>query len=160
MRLTATLLLLLLPLFNACSDPATDDAATPTSGAADRSPPSALGTAPADATAEDDGSAALLEDMHRHFNELVHVAQALDAGELEGVAESASWLAEHEPKNEVPSSWTPYLTRMRDAARQLQQADSVEEARDRFNEVLRSCRSCHLAHAVQPPEDVSWMKVD
>lgn len=82
--------------------------------------------------------------MGKHFSRLLDVRDALVAGRLEQARPHARWIAEHRPEA-MPADWLPFIVEMRDAARTVADAETLERAAMGTGVLARSCGACHLA---------------
>jgi cytochrome c556 len=94
------------------------------------------------ATAQD---TEVLEHMHAHSDAVLAIRQSVIAGSLDGVAESARWLVEHETPSDVAASWADYVPAMRAAAQEALDASDLEAAAAATSRLGLACGGCHGA---------------
>lgn len=92
--------------------------------------------------------ASLSEHMHRHLSSIRAVKQFIIAGQIDGMREPAAWLAEHEASPELPGNWEPYVTELREHARETAFANHLVFAAASLSEMARTCGDCHRANNV------------
>ncbi len=88
---------------------------------------------------------ALLDHMHAHAEQLDDLNYALDDGDLFRASTSAYWLGRHDEIKGLPDSLQPYVTGMRDAARDVEKAEDVDAAKAAAKRVGEACQACHDA---------------
>jgi len=86
-----------------------------------------------------------LEHMHEHAAKLDDLNFALADGDLDAAMTPAYWLSGHETVSGVPSELLPYLYRMREAARAVEEATDLATAQIAAEEINEQCQGCHLA---------------
>jgi len=91
---------------------------------------------------------AFIEHMHLHAEKLDDLNFALADGDLEGAMTPAYWLSGHETVSGVPSELLPYLYRMREAARAVEEATDLATAQIAAEEINEQCQGCHIAAEV------------
>ena len=101
-------------------------------------------------------SDAFVRHMHLHAKQLSQLNAHLANGDLEAAGTPGYWLSRHEGKNVFPDNLMPHLETMRLAARDVEQADTLEAARFAAKQIAASCRGCHTAAGV----DVSSLELD
>jgi cytochrome c553 len=96
------------------------------------------------------GSATLGDRMFDHFQRAGQIQTSLIVGDLDGARRPAGWLAEHvEPTDLGPASET-WVPRMREAARAVVGAASVDEAANAAGRIGATCAGCHAASGDGP----------
>ena len=87
----------------------------------------------------------IVEHMHAHADAVMSMRQAVIAGSLDGVAESARWLVEHEPPAAVAAGWADYVPAMRSAAQAALDATDLAAAAAATSRLGAACGDCHAA---------------
>jgi len=131
----------------ACSQPSVPSAPAPEAPEPAASDPEALAAADNDAKMthpRPDWEVKQHMDMHFQFATEA-LFMAFD-GNLEGIHSEAKKLAEHEPIEEAPAAWKPYVDKMHTRAVELQNAPTVEESGKSLALLAGSCADCHLAN--------------
>ncbi|MDH3456178.1 MAG: hypothetical protein OER90_04995 [Gemmatimonadota bacterium] len=101
--------------------------------------------------------------MQEHFEKASEVHAAILQGDLDAARGPAGWIMEHEPIDESPPSWDPYVETLRGAADQVRQAADLRTAAMAASVMVRTCGNCHeaLSDGVTfsasplPPSDLS-----
>lgn len=124
-----------------------DEAAPPGEGDAAE----AVAEAPA-IEREEMGTAAFVQHMHHHASQLGQLEAALDVGSLAAAQRPAYWLAGHDEVGGVPEGWEVYVNGMRDAAKAVEGASDIAEARAAAERIERNCRGCHAAAGTEVPD--------
>jgi hypothetical protein len=88
---------------------------------------------------------AFLEHMHLHAEKLDDLNFALADGDLDAAMTPAYWLSGHETVAGIPSELLPYLYRMREAARAVEEATDLATAQIAAEEINEQCQGCHIA---------------
>ena len=86
----------------------------------------------------------IVEHMHEHLEHINTIKMAVIAGNLDGVREPASWLANHEEP-----AWLPSVEEMRRYAARTAAAEDLVDAASALSEMARTCGDCHEASGVQ-----------
>lgn len=97
------------------------------------------------ASVQDWRTEALLDHMHAHAEQLDDLNYALDDGDLFRASTSAYWLARHDVVKGLPDDLQQYVAGMRDAARDVEEADDIETAKAAAKRVGDACQACHDA---------------
>lgn len=92
---------------------------------------------------------AFIEHMHAHADQLDDLNFALDDDDLYGAMTPAYWLSRHEEVSDVPAEWRPYLTGMRKAARDVENAPNLAVARAAAKRINQQCQGCHVVAGVR-----------
>ena len=123
----------------------------------DKAAPAAESMATAESRAESKGYDydGILRHMHAHADQIDLLNNALADDDLDGSKVPARWLWRHETLIGVPDDWQPYLTDMRQAARDVGSATDLEAARAAATRIEEQCQACHKAvgingHGVKP----------
>ena len=90
-------------------------------------------------------NAAFMDHMHVHAEQLDDLNFALADGDLEATVMPAYWLSRHKTVGGLPSELQPFVTRMREAARTVEEADDLVVAGAAAQEVSAQCQGCHAA---------------
>ena len=96
--------------------------------------------------------------MQAHFEDLRAMERLILGGDLDRVRERARELAFE--RDGEPSTWAPYLARMREAAAALAQAESLLDACRAETRLARECATCHEASGAMPTFVVPAPPVD
>ena len=91
---------------------------------------------------------AFIDHMHAHAAQLDDLNFALADGDLEGAMTPAYWLSRHETVRDVPSELLPFLYRMREAARAVEEANDLAAAQIAAEQINEQCQGCHIAAEV------------
>ncbi len=91
---------------------------------------------------------ALLDHMHAHAEQLDDLNYALDDGDLFRASTSAYWLGRHDVIKGLPDELQPHVAGMRDAARDVEEAEDIEAAKAAAKRVGEACQACHEAAEV------------
>ena len=89
-----------------------------------------------------------LDHMHAHAEHLDDLNYALDDGDFAGAMTPAYWLSRHETVGNLPADLQPFLVRMREAARVVEETKDLEAARAAAKRIGTECLSCHTAAGV------------
>jgi len=100
------------------------------------------------ATVEDMPSKAILRHMHAHAARLHTLNHALADNDLVRASIPAYWLSRHKSVDGIPDDWQPYVTGMREAAREVDAAKDLEVARDAAIRITENCKGCHDAAGI------------
>ena len=87
----------------------------------------------------------ILRHMHAHADQIDLINDALADDDLEATKVPARWLWRHDTLHGVPEAWQPYLSDMRQAARDLGGATDLATARAAATRVTAQCQGCHTA---------------
>lgn len=105
----------------------------------------------AEATAEqarDWINSSFMDHMHVHAEQLDDLNFALADGDLEAASMPAYWLSRHKTVGGLPSDLQPFVTRMREAARAVEEADDLVAAGAAAEQISAQCQGCHAAVGV------------
>lgn len=86
-----------------------------------------------------------IDHMHVHAERVDELMFALADDDLEAAASPAAWLSRHPAEDRIPDEWLPYLESMREAARAVENATDLEEARAAAEQISVHCQGCHTA---------------
>lgn len=89
-----------------------------------------------------------LDHMHAHAEHLDDLNYALDDGDFEGAMTPAYWLSRHDTVDGLPPDLQPFLVRMREAARGVEETQDLAAARAAAARIGTECLSCHTAAGV------------
>ncbi len=89
-----------------------------------------------------------MDHMHVHAEQLDDLNYALADGDLEAAGMPAYWLSRHKTVGGLPSDLQPFITRMREAARAVEEADDLVAASAAAEEISAQCQGCHAAVGV------------
>ena len=92
---------------------------------------------------------AVADHMHEHLTRISTIKSAIIAGELENVAEAATWLADHETAADLRPEFEPYIILMRSHARHVIEAEDLASAAESVSEMAKTCGNCHLVNDVK-----------
>ena len=133
----------------------------PAAPAVTEAPPAEDATAVAEAPAADPDTTyaeieawrneELLDHMHAHAEQLDDLNYALADGNLERAMTSAYWLSRHDTVSGMPESLQPLVDRMRDGARAVEAAETVEAAKSAAEQIGAACQDCHTATGAAIP---------
>lgn len=90
----------------------------------------------------------IVKHMHAHADQLDQVNLALADNDLDTAKLPARWLWRHETMRDVPAQWQPFLSGMRDAARDIEAATDLEGARAASKRINQQCQACHAAAGI------------
>ncbi len=85
----------------------------------------------------------IIEHMHRHADQIDLINDALADDDLDASKVPARWLWRHETMIGVPDDWQPYLSAMRQTARDLGSATDLATARAAATRITEQCQGCH-----------------
>jgi hypothetical protein len=88
---------------------------------------------------------AFMDHMHVHAAQLDDLNFALADGDLEAAVMPAYWLSRHKTVGGTPSELQPFVTRIREAARAVEEADDLVVAGAAAQEISAQCQGCHAA---------------
>jgi cytochrome c553 len=99
--------------------------------------------------------------MREHLARLNDIKAALLIGELANAREPATWLAEHEPLEDLPLIYEGFVLSLREHARDILDAKDVKSASIAMAAVANDCGRCHRATGTKPDfgfyrEPPSW----
>ena len=97
---------------------------------------------------EDWRDSTLMDHMHAHAEQLDDLNYALDDADLEGAMTPAYWLSRHETVGGLPANLQPFVDGMREAARDVEEADDLATARAAAKQISAQCQGCHTAVGV------------
>ncbi len=86
--------------------------------------------------------------MHEHLTRITTIKAHIIMGNIDGVREPATWLAEHESVAGLPENFEPYVQMMRIYARQVVDAPDLDSAAVSVSRMARTCGNCHLVNEV------------
>ena len=89
-----------------------------------------------------------IDGMHARADKMDELAFALDDGDLEAASVPAYWLWRYNIVNGIPEEWQIHVTGMREAARAVENATTIEEARAAAESITKHCQDCHAAAGV------------
>lgn len=95
------------------------------------------------------------QHMGDHFSNVATVQNAVVRGDLEGVRESARWIADHEKGQGLPPTADSYLAAMKNLARQTAEAKDLAGAAQAASMMATTCGTCHAATRVKPTMPVA-----
>lgn len=113
--------------------------------------PQAAEPAPAEPPAVEEErvrDAEFIDHMHAHAEQLDNLNFALADDDLEGAMTAAYWLSGHQEVSGLEEEWQPYLTGMRKAAQDVEEATDLEAARAAAERINEQCQGCHAAAGV------------
>jgi len=102
---------------------------------------------PAQETGAEDISEVAMH-MHEHLARITTIKALLIMGNLDGIREPATWLADHETVAGLPMNFEPYVGLMRQYAREVNNATDIEAAAIAVSGMARTCSNCHLVNEV------------
>jgi len=88
------------------------------------------------------------DHMHEHLGRITTIKSFIIMGNLDGVREPATWLAEHDSVSGLPANFGPYVKMMREHAREVAEATDLKSAAKSVSAMARTCGNCHLANDV------------
>ena len=97
---------------------------------------------------EDWRDSAFLDHMHAHAEQLDDLNFALGDDDLEAAMTPAYWLSRHETVNGLPADLQPFVDGMREAARDVEEADDLAAAHAAAKRISAQCQGCHAAVGV------------
>lgn len=86
--------------------------------------------------------------MHEHLVQLTDIKAEIVAGNLAGTREPAAWLADHEPMDDMPLVYEPFVQSMRGNALAILDAGDLESAAVGVSTIARDCAACHTAFGI------------
>jgi soluble cytochrome b562 len=95
------------------------------------------------------GTAAFIEHMHHHASQLSQLKAAVDVGSLPAAQRPAYWLSGHEEISGIPEGWLVYVNGMRDGAKAVDSAESIEQAKAAVQQIEASCNGCHVSAGIE-----------
>jgi len=98
--------------------------------------------------ASDEDRSMIADHMHEHLTRISMIKSAIVAGNLEGVDEPASWLAEHETVAGLPKEFESYVIQMKSHARRVIDAQNLVSAAKSVSEMAKTCGNCHLVNEI------------
>ena len=96
----------------------------------------------------------IVKHMHAHADRLDQVNLALADNDLDTAKLPARWLWRHETMRDVPAEWQPFLSGMREAARDIEAATDLEAARAASKRINQQCQACHAAAGINKEIEV------
>ena len=100
------------------------------------------------APAEDWRNSNFMDHMHAHAEHLDDLNFALDDDDLEAAMTPAYWLSRHKALDGLPEDLQPFLVRMRESARAVEEAEDLDAARAAARQIGTACQACHAAVGV------------
>jgi hypothetical protein len=97
------------------------------------------------------GSSDFIAHMHHHASQLGQLNAALEVGSLMAAHRPAYWLSGHDEISDVPDEWRAFITGMREAAVDVDNAPDLEAARAAAARIEENCRGCHEAAGADIP---------
>jgi hypothetical protein len=97
----------------------------------------------------DDDDRTVADHMHEHLTRIGTIKAAIVAGQLAGVREPATWLADHETVAGLPPDFESYVAQMRSYARHVIEAEDLVSAAESVSKMAKTCGNCHLVNAVE-----------
>ena len=98
--------------------------------------------------------------MHEHLSRITEIKTQIITGNLAGVVDPATWLAEHESVTGLPDNFAPYVELMRNYAHQVVAADDLDSAAVAVSDMARTCGNCHLVNEINIGFDDDRMPAD
>jgi hypothetical protein len=89
-----------------------------------------------------------MDHMHVHAEQLDDLNFALADGDLEAAGMPAYWLSRHKTVGGLPPDLQPFVTRMREAARVVEEADDLVAAGAAAEQISAQCQGCHAVVGV------------
>lgn len=86
--------------------------------------------------------------MHEHLERISAIKDAILAGNLRRVREPAAWLAAHDPIEDLPLPFEPFVLSMRGHAEDIVAADDIPTAAVGVSAIANDCGSCHVASEI------------
>ncbi len=89
-------------------------------------------------------------EVKKHMS--MHFAFVTDAlwftfkGDIEGLQGEAKKLTEHEPIEDMPEEWGPFMDAMHARSKRLEEAKTIEEAAKGLVRLADACAGCHKAN--------------
>ena len=96
-----------------------------------------------------DDESELANQMHEYLSRITTIKSFVIMGDLDGVREPATWLAEHETVSGLPANSEQYVEMMRSYARDIVRAPDLESAARSVSRMARTCGNCHLVNEVK-----------
>ncbi len=91
----------------------------------------------------------IVTHMHEHLARITTIKSFIIMGNLDGVREPATWLAEHEEASGMPDNFEPYIGLMRAYAREVNNAPDLRAAAISVSQMAKTCSNCHLVNEVE-----------
>jgi cytochrome c553 len=88
--------------------------------------------------------------MQDHFTAVTRVVDAIVDGDLEAAHEASAAVLEQVSATGLPPEWSGHVARMREAARAVEQAESIPAAGIEAGTMLATCGGCHASVGAQP----------
>jgi cytochrome c553 len=88
--------------------------------------------------------------MKQHFDQVEVVQNAVVRGDLDGVREPATWLAEHAADTSLPVKSTTQIAAMQAAAKRAAEAPDIKTAASATATMASTCGTCHRSNNVTP----------
>jgi cytochrome c553 len=86
--------------------------------------------------------------MHEQLGQIGTIKSAIIAGRLEGVRESAIWLADHDMTAGLPADFEPFVAQIKTYARHIIEAEDLNAAAESVSKMARTCGECHSSNGV------------
>lgn len=86
--------------------------------------------------------------MQAHLERISAIKDAILAGRLRQTREPAAWLAAHEPMEDLPLSFEPFVLSMRGHAEAIVAADDIPAAAAGVTAIANDCGGCHIASEI------------
>ena len=87
--------------------------------------------------------------MHEHLTRITTIKAHIIMGKLDGLREPATWLAQHDSVNGLPTNFEPYIEVMRNYARRVVNAPDLNAAAASVSDMAETCGNCHLVNEIQ-----------
>jgi hypothetical protein len=96
-----------------------------------------------------EGESDVATHMHEHLARITTIKSFIIMGNLDGIREPATWLANHEAVAGLPNNYEPYVDQMRRYAREVSNATDFESAAIAVSDMARTCADCHLVNEIE-----------
>ena len=96
-----------------------------------------------------DNPSEVASHMHEHLERISEIKKQIIRGNLDGVNDPATWLAEHESVSGLPKNFEPYVELMRNYAHQVLAAPDLSAAAVAVSRMARTCGNCHLVNEIE-----------
>jgi len=103
--------------------------------------------------------------MQEHLERVTAINAAILAGDLDATREPSTWLAEHEPFEDLDVLYEPFVLTMRRHAEDVLDASDIESAARSVALIASDCGNCHDATGVDiefgfPDDPPAWSDME
>lgn len=87
--------------------------------------------------------------MQEHLERITEIKTEIIKGNLDGIRRPATWLAQHEPSQDVTILYVPFILSMRGHATEILEAADIRDAAADLGVIATDCANCHIAAQVK-----------